>query len=232
MSQWFDRQILIQLAVVFAVMLSVKWMADRYGLVGAGSIAIWCAIITATLFMKRNGLSWKQYGLRLPKGRGQWFASIGIALLAVVSVILFMAVILPIINTALGIEIPVDADERFRFLLGKPYLFLGYLVVVVWFGAALGEELFMRGFVLNRLAEFLGAGAFGWFVALLIHAVIFGLMHAYQGVPGMISTGAVALIFGALYLVSKRSLFPVVLGHGLINTISLTGYYLTDGAMT
>ena len=182
--------------------------------------------------MQREGLSWKEYGLRLPKGRGQWLGSIGISLLAAVSVILFMALVLPLINNALGIEVPAEADERFRFLLGKPYLFVGYLVVVVWFGAALGEEMFMRGFVLNRLAAFLGAGAFGWSVALVIHAVIFGLMHAYQGVPGMISTGAVALIFGALDLVSKRSLFPVVLGHGLINTISLTGYYLTDGAMT
>lgn len=232
MNKLFDRQVLIQLAVVFAVMLSVKWMADRVELIGAGSIAIWCAIITATLFMKREGLSWKSYGLRLPKGRGQWLRGLGLALLAVVSVILFMALVLPLINSALGIEVPVEADERFRFLLGKPYLFVGYLVVVIWFGAALGEELLMRGFVLNRIADFLGGRTIGWFLALVIHAVIFGLMHAYQGVPGMISTGVVALIFGVIYLISKRSFFPVVLGHGLINTISLTGYYLTDGAMT
>lgn len=33
-------------------------------------------------------------------------------------------------------------------------------------------------------------------MALVVHAVIFGSLHAYQGLPGMIGTGVVALIFG------------------------------------
>jgi len=41
-----------------------------------------------------------------------------------------------------------------------------------------------------------------------------------------------ALIFGIIYFVGKRRLLPVVLGHGLINTISLTAYYVSDGAIT
>ena len=58
------------------------------------------------------------------------------------------------------------------------------------------------------------------------------LLHIYQGVPGMVGAGVVAIIFGSIYLLGKRKLAPVIIGHGLINTISLTAYYLSDGKMT
>ena len=56
----------------------------------------------------------------------------------------------------------------------------------------------MRGFVLNRLADMFGRGKAGWAVAMLVHAAIFGFLHAYQGLPGIIGTGVVALIFAAI----------------------------------
>jgi len=111
-------------------------------------------------------------------------------------------------------------------------LFVAYLVGVVWVGAAMGEELLMRGFVLNRLADLFGQGRLGWVLAMVVHAIFFGLLHIYQGVPGMVGTGVVALIFGSIYLLGKRQLMPVIIGHGLINTISLTAYYLSDGKIS
>jgi len=228
----FDLKILAQLGVVFAVMLTVKWFADQQGVIGAGGIAMWCAIITATVLMKRDGIKWADFGLSLPRGRGEWLRTVGVALLAVVAVILFMALVLSPVVEALGLEMSEDATDRFAFFLGKPLVFAAYLVVVVWFGAAMGEELLMRGFVLNRLGDFFGRGVVGWAIAVMIHSVIFGSLHAYQGPAGILATGMVAMIFGTVYLLFKRRLVPLILAHGLINTISLTGYYLTDGAMT
>jgi len=231
MSAAARGRILLQLALVFAVMLSVKWIADQYEVIGAGSIAIWCAIIVATLLMKREGMIWPELGLRLPKGRGQWLRGIGWGLLAMFAVFLLMGLVLGPLFGALGLETPADAGDRFRFFLGKPLVFIGFLVVVIWFGAALGEEMFMRGFVLNRIATFFGEGPVGWSLALVIHASIFGAMHAYQGLAGMIGTGAIGFVLGVFYLVGKRNLFPVVLAHGLVNTIGLLGFYFTDGAL-
>ena len=59
--------------------------------------------------------------------------------------------------------------------------------IAMWCGLAhgLGEELLMRGFVLNRLADVFGRSRMGWSVAVLIHAMFFGLLHVYQGVPGV-----------------------------------------------
>ena len=232
MKRFFDIRILAEIAFVLAVMLSVKWIADSIELIGAGSIGMWSGIIVATLLMKRRGATWRGVGLKLPKGWRDWALTFGLTLVAIVTVIGFFAFVLPLISAQFGLETAPDATDRFEFFLGKPLYFFGYLVGVVWFGAALGEELLMRGFLLNRLGDLFGQSKIGWSVALVVHAVIFGSLHAYQGLPGMIGTGVVALIFGIIYLGSKRRLVPVILGHGIINTIGLVAYYLSDGAIT
>ncbi len=232
MKKVFDLKIIAEIAVVFAIMLSIKDILDRLSVTGAGSIAMWCGIIVATIFMKKRGASWRGLGLVLPSGIRDWAISLGLALLAAASVIAFMGFILAPVSEYFGWVTPPEAPARFVFLLGKPYLFIAYLVVVVWFGAALGEELLMRGFVLNRLADLFGHGRAGWAVAIVIHAIIFGLLHIYQGVPGMVGTGVVAVIFAGIYLLGKRRLLPVIIGHGIVNSISLTAYYLSDGKMT
>ena len=232
MKKTFDMKIVAEIAIVFAVMLSVKEVADNMAITGAGSIAMWCGIIVATVLLRRRNQSWRGLGLVLPTGYREWGITVGLALVAVVSVIVFMVFILAPISDYFGWVTPADAPDRFAFLLGKPYLFVAYLVGVVWFGAALGEELLMRGFVLNRLADFLGRNRLGWTLAIVMHAIFFGLLHIYQGVPGMVGTGVVALIFAVIYLLGKRRLLPVIIGHGIINTISLTAYYLSDGKMT
>ena len=232
MKKVFDLKIMAEIAIVFAVVLSVKEIADNMAITGAGSIAMWCGIIAATFLMKRRRATWGALGLILPRGLREWAVTLGLALLAVVSVIVFMIFILTPISDWLGWVTPPEAPDRWVFLLGKPYLFIAYLVGVVWVGAALGEELLMRGFVLNRLADLFGKSRLGWALAMLVHAVLFGLLHIYQGVPGMVGAGVVAIIFGSIYLLGKRRLLPVIIGHGLVNTISLTAYYLSDGKMT
>ena len=221
-----------EIAVVFAVILTVKWCADNMRLTGAGSVAMWCGIIVATLFMRRNGITWRSLGLVLPYRCSEWAATFGLALLAVVAVIGFMIFILEPVTDYFDWITPPEAPDRWAFLLGKPYRFVAYLIVVVWVGAALGEELLMRGFVLNRLADLFGQSRLAWMLATMVHAVIFGLLHVYQGVPGMVGTGAVAFIFAGVYLIGKRRLMPVIIGHGTVNTISLTAYYLSDGKFT
>ena len=54
----FDLKIVAEIAIVFAVVLIVKEIADNMAITGAGSIAMWCGIIVATLLMKRRGAGW------------------------------------------------------------------------------------------------------------------------------------------------------------------------------
>ncbi|WP_052503380.1 CPBP family intramembrane glutamic endopeptidase [Lacinutrix sp. Hel_I_90] len=222
---------ILEITIVLSIMHIVKAVADHFKINGAGSIAIWCAIFIATLFMKRRKAMWRDLGLLLPKEKRQWFINIGLALATVLVVFLLMGLILDPILSHFGLEKPAEVANRFQFFLGKPILFITYLITVVWIGAALGEELLMRGYLLNRLTDVFGTNKIGWIVAMLIHAIIFGMLHVYQGLAGIITTTFIALIFGTVYLVAKKRLFPVILAHLIINTISLTAFYLTGGAV-
>ena len=220
-----------EVIVVFLAMLAFTWLAKSADLVAPGSAAIWGGIVVATVFMRRRGVSWADYGLTLPRGKRSWFKSVGLAVAAALTIIAGMVVV-SLLLVKLGFTIDEEGSDRFQFFLGNPQMFISYVVVVIWFGAALGEELFMRGFIMNRLADMFGQNKLGWSLAVLAQAVVFGAMHISQGSAGMITTGFVGLIFGTYYVISKKRLFPIILAHGFINTIGITAYYLSDGALT
>lgn len=222
---------LFEVSVVFLAMLGLTWLAQFADLTGAGSIAIWGGIGVATVFMRRKGLTWSDFGLTRPRGKGDWIISCALALTAAIVIVAILAISSTLL-AKLGFREGAGDADRFRFFLGNPYLFAGYLISVVWVGAALGEELFMRGFILNRLADMFGRNTAGWRLAILLQAVVFGAMHYPQGSVGMITTGLVGLAFGAYYVIGKKRLFPIILAHGFVNTIGVTAYYLSDGAIT
>jgi membrane protease YdiL (CAAX protease family) len=72
--------------------------------------------------------------------------------------------------------------------------------------AGVCEELLYRGFLLAHAAAYLGA----WPGALAAGAA-FGLAHAYQGATGVLKTGAVGLLAGALAVLSGSILWPMIL---------------------
>jgi len=230
-SKSFDIKILFEIITVLTIMLGVKWVSDYFEINGAGGLGIWSGILIATFFMKQRKESWAGLGLIFPKGKREWLINIGLALLTVVIVFLFMGLVLDPILSHFGLEKPSGVADRFQFFLGKPFLFITYLITVVWVGAALGEELLMRGFLLNRLSDFIGKSKPAWIVSLMIHSIIFGMLHIYQGLAGIITTTFIAVVFGTIYLIAKKRLFPVIAAHLLINTITLTAFYLTGGVV-
>jgi membrane protease YdiL (CAAX protease family) len=57
-------------------------------------------------------------------------------------------------------------------------------------------------------------------MAVLLQAVLFGAVHAYnRGLFGFLVLGAVGAVLGTFYLVFQRNLWPVILAHGLGNTL-------------
>jgi len=228
-----DKQrIIFETALVLGVMLLVKDILDRFNTIGAGSIAMWSGIFIATYFMRKQDISWKDRGLTLPTGKKQWISTLGIALITSALVLTMMAAIVPLISSLLGFTIPESSTDRFEFLIGNALLFIAYLIVVIWLGAAVGEELLMRGFLLNNLRSLFGQGRSRSFLAVLLHSTIFGMLHISQGVPGVIATGIVGAIFAIIYLSNNQKLFPLIIAHGIVNSIGLTAYFLSDGKIT
>jgi len=62
--------------------------------------------------------------------------------------------------------------------------------------------------------------------ALVLTSVHFGMIHFYQGVSGMVTTGLVGFIYDAAYLVFRRNLWVTVVAHALTHVVSFTLLYL------
>ena len=87
--------------------------------------------------------------------------------------------------------------------------------------------MFFRGFLVTRGAALFHGLPFGPAFAVLVAAILFGLGHFYyQGLRGLVMTAAIGVAFGAAFLLMKRNLWPIVLVHGLIDTINFTALYL------
>jgi hypothetical protein len=56
-------------------------------------------------------------------------------------------------------------------------------------------------------------------------AARFGISHAYQGLSGILLTGATGLVIGIVYIASRRNLLVCILLHGLVDTVSLTALF-------
>ena len=224
----------LTIGIVMGTMLLVKDIADRFEIIGAGSIAMWAGILCATMLMKDKTSYWKTVGLHLPGNKNEWVSSIVQAIGVAIVALLIVGVLTPLVSETLGITVPESASNTYEFFLGRPFVFVTFLVLVVWIGAAVGEELLIRGFLLNQLLlifSYSRASKLCVMLAVVLHALIFGMLHISQGIVGVISTSCVAIAFATFYLSKGKKLFPLIMAHGLVNSIGLTIYYLTDGTI-
>lgn len=98
-------------------------------------------------------------------------------------------------------------------------------LMLSWSFAAFGEELTFRILLMRGIAFALGDSRVAFGAALLLQAGIFGLVHAYQGPAGVAGTMTSGLIYGALTLAARGSIWPAALAHGFNNTIGLLQLY-------
>ena len=82
--------------------------------------------------------------------------------------------------------------------------------------------------MLSRLETLFGLKGRANLVAVsLAQGLVFGAGHASQGVTGMIITGAIGTALGVYFMTrGQRSLVPLVLSHGIIDTTALSVSWL------
>ncbi|CAH9018535.1 CPBP family intramembrane glutamic endopeptidase [Candidatus Nitrosacidococcus sp. I8] len=78
------------------------------------------------------------------------------------------------------------------------------------------EEIMTRGFLLNRCSIALGSTHKG----ILFSSLLFGFGHLYQGWIGVVQTGLFGMIL-AFFTSRWNTLWPAILAHGSLNTLSL-----------
>ena len=116
---------------------------------------------------------------------------------------------------------------RFSGVAGSPVA-LVQLLVLNWTVAAFGEELAFRIVLMRGIAFSLGDSRTAFGIALIAQAILFGLIHAYQGPAGIIGAGINGLIFGGLTLAARGSIWPAAIAHGTSTSIGILTLYLAS----
>ncbi|MEQ8425884.1 MAG: CPBP family intramembrane glutamic endopeptidase, partial [Cyclobacteriaceae bacterium] len=89
--------------------------------------------------------------------------------------------------------------------------------------AAIGEEMLFRGFLLNHINTLFGKNVIGTTLAIVLQAIIFGVLH--HGVQGMVSAGVIGVILAIFYLLSNRNLLVVMIAHAVPDVLSIISSY-------
>lgn len=212
---------LASLIVVFLPVYLAVAFVERLGAAAVGGVAVGWLLATGMLALRGSG--WPALGLRRPESWGRAFA---VAALATLALLVLGYVLRPPVEALTGVAPDL---ERFDVLRGNVTVLIGGLLVV-WTIAAFGEEMLLRGLLMNYLRELMPdrepSDRVAWIVALLLTSIVSGLLHAYQGATGMILTGVIAVGFGLVYLASGRNLWAPILTHGFYDTIGFLFVFL------
>lgn len=175
--------------------------------------------LVAWASLRIRHLGWRDVGLRRPYF---WLPTVGLAILIGVAYqAMDIFLIAPSIQRLTGESIDLS---QFSFLRGSfPALIV--FVIISWTEAAFIEEMFFRGYFLNRLNDLSGQQRWSVGFALVGSTLIFGAAHAYQGITGVVDTALAGLLLGGLYLATKRNLWLAILVHGVIDTVGFVLIY-------
>ena len=195
-------------------------LGDNYVLLGSPlaylGLALTLAIVWATSRMR--GVGWGEYGTARP---ASWIRTV---LLSFGVALVILSAIVMLVNPLSAAFGPRDMS-RFEVLRDNlPTLIIN--LVAMWFTAGFVEEFLWRGYLMTRMVDLFGKQKkLAWVIALIGSAIIFGVAHSYQGLAGVVKTGAVGLLFGIAFLTLRRNLWPLIIAHALIDTMDFVIHY-------
>jgi len=217
------RAAAVDLAILIAFMAALNLITLGITEPYAGPITASCTVALITALMRQRGMRWYNLGMRRPT-RPRWlFAQVPVVLVAWLAASAGAAALV-------GQYLPrPDTSARFGDLTGNLPATLWW-IAIGWLIGGFAEEMIFRGFILNRLEALLPRGARGSVMAVFLQAFLFSAVHVYnRGLFGLLVLGAVGAVLGTFYLVFHRNLWPVILAHGLGNTLGFLVRYLDPG---
>ena len=221
--------VLAELALVIAVMVGSKLIFDRIVWTYAGPLSLLCTFTLLLVITRLRRESWSNFGLVKLRRWWSWPLIIPQALLGFAAIGLIGAGT-AFLGDALGFwstdTIPEGVEARFGNVVGNLPVYLGW-IALSWISAGFGEEVFFRGYMINRAGKFFPKAWWGTAFAVLLPAIGFGIVHMYyQGLRGLVVTGMIGLALGTLYILYKRNIWPLVIAHGAFDTLTFTAFYL------
>jgi membrane protease YdiL (CAAX protease family) len=163
-------------------------------------------LVLLVFYLKRRGIGLRQIGLWASSPAYGWIA-------AAIVVGLFVW---------FNLALPLRNEQN----LGELSLFHIYNALTAGVIAGFVEEILFRGFFMTQLAW----AGFGKVAQVTISAILYGLVHSAWGfTSGMftmqmmggaiIGTAVFGVFCSIVYLLSRRSLMPVIIGHAAIDFV-------------
>jgi uncharacterized protein len=103
-----------------------------------------------------------------------------------------------------GLSVPRGPTPAFLTVHGPAEVILGFILVVI---VALAEETIFRGYLLLRFR----GSHLRPLAAALLSSFIFALGHGYEGSAGIVTVGALGLVFALVYLWRGSLVAPVIM---------------------
>jgi membrane protease YdiL (CAAX protease family) len=213
---------LLEVAAVVTVNILVhRWLRGLGLGMALSASGILVTLALATWLLRRRGLRWHDLGFRRP-------GNVGTAIVWGLGLFLLEILLLPAIVGPLSaaLDLPPQDLGAFAGLKGNTPEYLLLLLPITWGTAAFGEELVYRGFILRRLSDLAGRTGVATAIAVIAQAALFAFGHTYLGPRGMLNAGAIGIVAGAAFVAGGRNLWPLILAHGLVDTVGITALYL------
>lgn len=162
-----------------------------------------CVALTALCARMRKGWSVRQYLALRPVKRPVLLKWLGLTLL--------LAISSDVLTVLMGRPIvPEFAARAYETALFAPLLWIAFVVAAPAF-----EEVFFRGFMFQGLQH----SRIGPVGAVILTAIIFGIIHFQYDAYGTVTAVVIGLLLGAARL-KTESLYPAIAMHSMINLIA------------
>lgn len=173
-------------------------------------------LISSIMLLNKWSLrwSWADLGFKKPK---TWWQPILVTVLTLISLIIFSLYIQPLLVAQPAIAHLMVLKDNLPLLI--------LALILVWTTAAFLQELVFRAFLIEALDYILGRNAGSIWVALIVSSLIFGLIHGWQGLSGMLATACIGFTFGVAYILNGKRIWPLIMVHGIADTLSLVSIY-------
>lgn len=117
--------------------------------------------------------------------------------------------------------VPEGSDYSGYNYLENNFGLLLLALACIYIISSFGEEVIYRAFLITRITQLGLNNKTGKISAVIISAVVFGLVHYRWGPMGMVQTGFMGLALASCYLFLKKRIWVLVLAHAYMDTILL-----------
>ena len=171
--------------------------------------------VLALVWVWLSRTPWREIGFVRPQS---WTRTLIVGIVfGVAFKFLMKAVVMPLLGAP-----PIN--QAYHFLAGNTAALPEMLFVLI-VNAGVGEEIFFRGWMFERLGKFFGSAVWAKTFIVLITSALFALAHyTVQGFPGVEQALVTGLVYGTIFAITGR-IFMVMIAHAAFDVTALAMIY-------